>query len=54
MELRKDPITRSWVVVGQAEREMDRPDPCPLCPENSAQSNLLLALPRQGQSQVRV
>ena len=54
MELRKDPITRSWVVVGHAEREEERPGPCPLCPENSAQSNLLLALPRQGPSQVRV
>ena len=54
MELRKDPITRSWVVVGQAERDQDHPGPCPLCPENSAQSNLLLALPPQGHPQVRV
>ena len=54
MELRKDPITRSWVVVGQAERETERPGPCPLCPESSAQSNLLLALPSQGDAQVRV
>jgi UDPglucose--hexose-1-phosphate uridylyltransferase len=54
MELRKDPITRSWVVVGHPEREKLRPDPCPLCPENGLETHALLELPQQGSSQVRV
>jgi UDPglucose--hexose-1-phosphate uridylyltransferase len=53
MELRKDPITRSWVVVGHPEREKLRPDPCPLCPENRIETRSLLELPRQGPWQVR-
>jgi UDPglucose--hexose-1-phosphate uridylyltransferase len=54
MELRKDPITRSWVVVGHPEREKVRPDPCPLCPENRREAQELLSLPTQGPWQVRV
>jgi UDPglucose--hexose-1-phosphate uridylyltransferase len=54
MELRKDPITRSWVVVGHQEREKPRPDnPCPLCPENRLETKVLLDLPQQGPWQVR-
>jgi UDPglucose--hexose-1-phosphate uridylyltransferase len=54
MELRKDPITRSWVVVGHPEREKVRPDPCPLCPGNRIETSTLLDLPSQGPWQVRV
>jgi len=54
MQLRKDPITRSWVVAGHPEREKVRPDPCPLCPENRLETRELLALPQQGPWQVRV
>lgn len=54
MELRKDPITRSWVVVGHPEREKLRQDPCPLCPENGHEAHSILQLPRQGGWQVRV
>jgi UDPglucose--hexose-1-phosphate uridylyltransferase len=54
MELRKDPITRSWVVMGHPERERVRPDPCPLCPENRIETRELLALPANGPWQVRV
>ncbi|HUJ33356.1 MAG TPA: galactose-1-phosphate uridylyltransferase [Candidatus Acidoferrum sp.] len=54
MQLRKDPITRSWVVVGHPEREKLRPDPCPLCPENRIETRELLSIPAQGQWQVRV
>jgi UDPglucose--hexose-1-phosphate uridylyltransferase len=54
MELRKDPITRSWVVAGHPEREKVRPDPCPLCPENRPQASTILDLPAHGQWQVRV
>ncbi|MGH9712049.1 MAG: galactose-1-phosphate uridylyltransferase [Candidatus Acidiferrales bacterium] len=53
MELRKDPITRSWVVVGHPEQEKLRPDPCPLCPENRLETSVLLDLPQQGPWQVR-
>src|ERR1700744_475026 len=54
MELRKDPITRSWVVIGHREREKPRPGPCPLCAENRVETKSILELPRQGQWQVRV
>lgn len=54
MELRKDPITRSWVVTGQAEREKERAGPCPLCSESGLQKAVLLQLPAQGEPQVRV
>ena len=54
MELRKDPITRSWVVAGHPEREKVRPDPCPLCPESRLETKTLLDLPSQGKWQVRV
>lgn len=54
MELRKDPITRSWVVVGHPEREKVRPDPCPLCGDNRVETRAIMDLPEQGQWQVRV
>ncbi|MGA8038217.1 MAG: DUF4931 domain-containing protein [Candidatus Acidiferrales bacterium] len=54
MELRKDPITRSWVVVGHPERQKIRPDPCPLCAETRLETRTLLELPSQGKWQVRV
>lgn len=54
MELRKDPITRSWVVIGHPEREKERADSCPLCPGRSMDKPVLLQLPSQGEPQVRV
>ncbi|HXX21280.1 MAG TPA: hypothetical protein VEJ46_17925 [Candidatus Acidoferrum sp.] len=54
MELRKDPITRSWVVIGHPEREIERAGPCPLCPGNRSQQQILLQLPAQGEPQVCV
>jgi UDPglucose--hexose-1-phosphate uridylyltransferase len=53
MELRKDPITRSWVVVGHPELEKIRKDPCPLCPANRIETKSLLELPQQAPWQVR-
>jgi len=53
MELRKDPITRSWVVLGQTEEPPLTVDPCPLCP-GAATGQTLLALPAEGAWQVRV
>ena len=53
MELRKDPITRSWVRVGDEER-FSSPDGCPLCASYAAGSPSLLELPQNGSAQVRV
>ena len=54
MELRKDPITRSWVVAGHSEADGASQDGCPLCPENRIEIHELLSLPRQEPWQVRV
>jgi UDPglucose--hexose-1-phosphate uridylyltransferase len=54
MELRKDPITRSWIVVGHQERQGERTGPCPLCPENRIETHVILELPSQAPWQVRV
>lgn len=54
MELRKDPITRSWVAVGQAEAPSEPVGPCPLCPDSGQLAPPLLQLPSQGPWQVRV
>src|SRR5260221_14379710 len=32
MELRKDPITRSWVIVGDDTEKQSQPGYCPFCP----------------------
>lgn len=54
MELRKDPITRSWVVIGHPEQAAIPPEPCPLCPGNEGESRTILAVPAEGPWQVRV
>lgn len=54
MELRKDPITRSWVVSGYSETDGVPQDPCPLCPDSRMEIHELLELPRQAAWQVRV
>ncbi len=54
MELRKDPITRSWVAVGHPEDVSLPLDPCPLCPGQEKSSKTLLELPQGGPWQVRV
>src|SRR5579862_8074222 len=53
MELRKDPITRSWVVVGHPE-QVEKPVGCPLCPGHEGSQQTLLAVPSVGPWQVRV
>jgi UDPglucose--hexose-1-phosphate uridylyltransferase len=52
MELRKDPITQSWVRMGQTEPP-PATDGCPLCPGNLSASPLL-ELPAGRNAQVRV
>jgi UDPglucose--hexose-1-phosphate uridylyltransferase len=54
MELRKDPITRSWVVIGQVEAAELPMEPCPLCPGNEGETRTILRLPEHGPWQVRV
>jgi UDPglucose--hexose-1-phosphate uridylyltransferase len=48
MELRKDPITRSWVIVGHPTQERPPANPCPLCASNGEHS----AAPGAAHSQV--
>lgn len=38
MELRKDPITMSWVILESGEETTLEEEPCPLCPGNEALS----------------
>jgi len=53
MELRKDPVTRSWVVVGHQEEAALPVEPCPFCPASET-GQTLLALPPEGPWKVRV
>lgn len=41
MELRKDPITRSWVIVGEEERRRQSDGHCPFCPGSPNQPQLI-------------
>jgi UDPglucose--hexose-1-phosphate uridylyltransferase len=54
MELRKDPITRSWVVVGHREDVAASSLGCPFCPPKVDSQQSLLRLPPQGPWQVMV
>jgi UDPglucose--hexose-1-phosphate uridylyltransferase len=53
MELRKDPITRSWVVAGGPDEAKIAQDPCPLCPGNSRDVHSLLYFPSERDWEVR-
>ena len=52
MELRKDPITRSWVVEGHRGVAVETMGECPFCPKNVNARPALLRLPAQGPWQV--
>jgi UDPglucose--hexose-1-phosphate uridylyltransferase len=54
MELRKDPITQSWVVVGPKEMTVDDSAPCPLEVGKVEKNPVLLVWPAEGPWQVRV
>ncbi|MGH9702736.1 MAG: galactose-1-phosphate uridylyltransferase [Candidatus Acidiferrales bacterium] len=54
MELRKDPVTRSLVVVGHPEHPEPPDAACPLCPGNEGENRAILSLPPTGQWLVRV
>ncbi len=54
MELRKDPITQSWVVVGPKDPGGDASAECPLEPEKVEKIPAILVWPAEGPWQVRV
>ena len=45
MELRKDPITRSWVIVGGEEESSRQAEGCPFCPGSPNQPQVISTLP---------
>jgi len=46
MELRKDPITRSWVITGDdADRELLGDDGCPYCPDTQHPPQVISSMP---------
>ena len=45
MELRKDPITRSWVITGDdAEQDIPTQAPCPFCPEANPEGQVISSM----------
>jgi UDPglucose--hexose-1-phosphate uridylyltransferase len=54
MELRKDPITQSWVILGQREVVAEAPDQCPLEAAKIEKIPAILTWPASGPWQVRV
>src|SRR5271167_1491543 len=54
MEIRRDPVSQSWVVSGQRERMEDGELPCPFDPGVVEQSSNILTWPQEGTWQVRV
>jgi UDPglucose--hexose-1-phosphate uridylyltransferase len=54
MELRKDPITQSWVILGQREVVAETQEECPLEPAKVERIPPILTSPAEGPWQVRV
>src|SRR5256885_1389301 len=54
MELRKDPVTQTWVVVGQRESLGEPTTDCPLEPDKVASQPPILAWPQEAAWQIRV
>ena len=54
MEIRRDPITQSWVVLGQRESPSDSAQPCPFDPGMVEKRPSILTWPAEGPWQVRV
>jgi len=49
MELRKDPITRSWVITGDDPQESSGPEGvCIFCPDAPHSTQIIAALPNVG------
>jgi UDPglucose--hexose-1-phosphate uridylyltransferase len=54
MEIRRDPITQSWVVCGQREELGEKDTPCPFDAGVAENAKTLLVWPSEGPWQVRV
>ena len=54
MELRKDPVTQAWVVIGQREPLGERSTDCPLEPDKIEGKPTILSWPQEGPWQIRV
>ena len=54
MEIRRDPVTQSWVVSGQRERMDEVDSPCPFDPPQVDAAKNILSSPSEGTWQVRV
>jgi UDPglucose--hexose-1-phosphate uridylyltransferase len=54
MELRKDPITQSWVILGQRELAEEAPEQCPFEAQKIEKVPAILTWPTGGPWQVRV
>ena len=54
MEIRRDPITQSWVVCGQREELPEKETPCPFDAGVAENAKTLLVWPSEGTWQVRV
>jgi UDPglucose--hexose-1-phosphate uridylyltransferase len=54
MELRKDPITQTWVVLGHRDEAPESANGCPLCPSAEYGQPSLLRIPDSSPWQVRV
>src|SRR5258708_33957318 len=54
MDLRKDPITQSWVILGQKEARGDGPEECPLEPAKLEKLRYIMTWPAEGAWQGRV
>ncbi|HXL23637.1 MAG TPA: DUF4931 domain-containing protein [Candidatus Dormibacteraeota bacterium] len=54
MELRKDPVTQAWVVVGQRDALSDTSVGCPLEPDKIDALPSILTWPQEGAWQIRV
>lgn len=53
MEIRRDPVTQSWIVSGQREQVEGGESPCPLDPEIADAAKSLLVWPSEGPWQVK-
>ena len=54
MQIRRDPVTQSWVVSGQREFIEESGEPCPFDPGASEEAKSILTWPPEGTWQVRV
>jgi len=54
MEIRRDPVTQSWVVSGQRERPEEGETGCPFDPPAIENAKVILSWPSEGPWQVRV